>query len=59
MIPYSCTYYGEIRSADAENGQWQENPLYLVSISKIVTLPTIPITQILPGNKKIRNEKLK
>ena len=58
MISYSYSYYGKIRSTDAQNGRWQENPLYMISVSKTVILFTIPIAQILVGNGKHKMESL-
>ena len=58
MISYSYSHYGKVRSTDEENGRWQENPLYVVSVSKTAVLSTIPIAQILVGNGKHKMKSL-
>ena len=58
MISYSYSYYGKIGSTDEENGRWQENTLYVVSVSKTAILSTIPIAQILVGNGKHKMKSL-
>ena len=52
ILPKTFGKNGKIRSTEIENGQWQSNPLYVVSILKRAILFTIPMTQRIEENEK-------
>ena len=55
ILPKTFRKNGKIRSTEIENGQWQSNPLYVVSILKRAILFTIPMTQRIEENEKCKS----
>ena len=55
ILPKTFGKNGKIRSTEIENGQWQSNPLYVVSILKRAILFTIPMTQRIEENEKCKS----